>query len=75
MLILIFIAIFILIVKGITQNVETYTLRTDSLVVDCFLGQGVALDWLRPALRGCFNAKLQDAISQKAYKEWKKIII
>jgi hypothetical protein len=48
-------------VKGVIQNVEKYTLRTDSLIADCVLGQGAALD--------CFNAKLQDAISQKAYNE------
>ncbi len=43
------------------KNVEKYTLRTDSLIADCVLGQGAALD--------CFNAKLQNAISQKAYNE------
>lgn len=48
-------------VPGVIQNVEKYTLRTDSLIADCVLGQGAALD--------CFNAKLQDAISQKAYNE------
>jgi hypothetical protein len=48
-------------VPGVIQNVEKYTLRTDSLIADCVLGQGTALD--------CFNAKLQDAISQKAYNE------
>jgi hypothetical protein len=39
----------ILKVAGIIQNVETYTLRTDSLIADCVLGQGAALDWLRRA--------------------------
>ncbi len=48
-------------VAGVIQNVEKYTLRTDSLIADCVLGQGAALD--------CFNAKLQEAISQKAYNE------
>ncbi|MDX1904910.1 MAG: hypothetical protein SFU27_12200, partial [Thermonemataceae bacterium] len=40
-------------VAGIMQNVEKYTLRTDSLIADCVLGQGAALD--------CFNALIQDA--------------
>jgi hypothetical protein len=48
-------------VPGVIQSVEKYTLRTDSLIADCVLGQGAALD--------CFNAKLQNAISQKAYNE------
>ncbi|MDX1902544.1 MAG: hypothetical protein SFU27_00175, partial [Thermonemataceae bacterium] len=50
--------------KGIIQSVETYTLRTDSLVADCFLGQGVALD--------CFNAKVQNADTDKAILENEK---
>jgi hypothetical protein len=48
-------------VPGVIQSVEKYTLRTDSLIADCVLGQGAALD--------CFNAKLQNAISQKSYNE------
>jgi len=48
-------------VPGVIQNVEKYTLRTDSLIADCVLGQGAALD--------CFNAKLQNEFSQKAILE------
>ncbi|MDX1904389.1 MAG: hypothetical protein SFU27_09555, partial [Thermonemataceae bacterium] len=51
-------------VTGIIQSVETYTLRTDSLVADCFLGQGVALD--------CFSAKIQNADSDKTLLENEK---
>ncbi len=48
-------------VPGVIQSVEKYTLRTDSLIADCVLGQGAALD--------CFNAKLQNEFSQKAILE------
>ncbi|WP_448529143.1 hypothetical protein [Raineya sp.] len=47
--------------SGVIQSVEKYTLRTDSLIADCVLGQGAALD--------CFNAKLQNEFSQKAILE------
>ncbi|MDX1904906.1 MAG: hypothetical protein SFU27_12180 [Thermonemataceae bacterium] len=46
------------------QNVEKYTLRTDSLIADCVLGQGAALD--------CFSAKLQNSDSDKAILENEK---
>ncbi|MCU0440416.1 MAG: hypothetical protein MUC49_21195 [Raineya sp.] len=51
-------------VPGIIQSVEKFTLRTDSLVADCFLGHGVALD--------CFSAKIQDADANKMALENEK---
>jgi len=54
-------------VKGVIQNVEKYTLRTDSLIADCVLGQGAALD--------CFSAKTQNADSDKAILENEKVRI
>ncbi|PKQ67076.1 hypothetical protein [Raineya orbicola] len=51
-------------VAGVIQNVEKYTLRTDSLIADCVLGQGAALD--------CFSAKLQNSDSDKGILENEK---
>jgi hypothetical protein len=51
-------------VAGVIQSVETYTLRTDSLIADCVLGQGAALD--------CFSAKIQNADTDKAILENEK---
>ncbi|MGB4847909.1 MAG: hypothetical protein WBP41_08340 [Saprospiraceae bacterium] len=42
-------------VKGPILNVNTHTLKTSSMVVDAFLGQGEALD--------CFNMKAQDSVA------------
>ena len=62
-------------VAGVIQNVEKYTLRTDSLIADCVLGQGAALDWLRRALWGCFSAKTQNADTDRAILENEKLRI
>ena len=45
-------------VEGIILSVEKNTLFTDSVIVDSLLGQGEALD--------CFNAKIQEAMAEKA---------
>ncbi|MFN3316517.1 MAG: hypothetical protein ACK40K_06875 [Raineya sp.] len=52
--------------------IEKCTLRTDSLIADCVLGHGAALDWLCRALRGCFSAKVQNADTDKAILENEK---
>lgn len=46
-------------IPGIILNVQKITLKTPSVIGDALLGQGEALD--------CYNQKLQDAATEKAF--------
>ena len=52
-------------VQGIILDVTNRILRTPSLVVDALLGQGESLD--------CYNQKLQDAATQNAEMQNRKL--